>query len=76
VALYTEELFSRTPARLLRLLPAGATVAGWDSHPLEDRAFARRTVFLRASLHRSRGGGHESLDLQILLQRFEKISTT
>jgi hypothetical protein len=28
---------------LLRLLPAGATVAGWASHPLEDRAFARRT---------------------------------
>lgn len=31
------------PLRLLRLLPAGATVAGWDSHPLKDRAFARRT---------------------------------
>jgi peptidoglycan/LPS O-acetylase OafA/YrhL len=31
-------------ARLLRLRPAGATVAGWDSHPLEDRAFARRTA--------------------------------
>jgi hypothetical protein len=29
--------------RLLRLLPAGTIVAGWDSHPLEDRAFARRT---------------------------------
>ena len=31
------------PPRLLRLLPAGAKVAGWDSHPLKDRAFARRT---------------------------------
>jgi hypothetical protein len=35
------------PPRLLRLLPAGATVAGWGSHPLEDRAFARRTEFFR-----------------------------
>ena len=33
------------PPRLLRLLPAGATVAGWDSHPLKDRAFARRTKY-------------------------------
>jgi hypothetical protein len=32
-----------SPPRLLRLLPAGATVAGWDLHPLKDRAFARRT---------------------------------
>jgi hypothetical protein len=31
------------PPRLLRLLPAGAIVAGWGSHPLKDRAFARRT---------------------------------
>ncbi|MHB1737497.1 MAG: hypothetical protein ACYCQM_13195, partial [Acidithiobacillus sp.] len=31
------------PPRLPRLLPAGATVAGRDSHPLKDRAFARRT---------------------------------
>ena len=28
----------------LRLLPAGATVAGRDSHPLRNGAFARRTV--------------------------------
>lgn len=34
------------PPRLLRLLPAGATVAGWDLHPLEDRAFARRTLLV------------------------------
>ena len=27
---------------MLRLLPAGA-VAGWDLHPLESAAFARRT---------------------------------
>ncbi len=26
------------------LLPAGATAAGWDSHPLGKRAFPRRTV--------------------------------
>ena len=32
--------------RPLRLLPAGATVAGRDSHPLRDGAFARRTVKL------------------------------
>ena len=30
--------------RPLRLLPAGATVAGRDSHPLRNDAFARRTV--------------------------------
>jgi hypothetical protein len=34
------------PPRLLRLLPAGATVAGWGSRPLKDRAFARRTNYL------------------------------
>ena len=32
------------PSRLLRLLPAGTRVAGRDSHPLENRAFARRTI--------------------------------
>ena len=31
------------PPRLLRLLPAGAKIAGRGSHPLKDRAFARRT---------------------------------
>ena len=31
------------PPSLLRLLPAGATVAGRDLHPLNDSAFARRT---------------------------------
>ena len=30
------------PPQLLRLLPAGA-IAGWDFHPLENAAFARRT---------------------------------
>jgi hypothetical protein len=35
---------------LLRLLPAGATVAGWDSHPLENSAFPRRTG-IQASLN-------------------------
>jgi hypothetical protein len=28
---------------LIRLLPAATEVAGWDSHPLKDRALARRT---------------------------------
>ncbi len=31
------------PPRLLQLLPAGAKVAGRDSHPLKDSALARRT---------------------------------
>jgi hypothetical protein len=31
------------PPRLLSLLPAGVTVAGWEFHPLKNRAFARRT---------------------------------
>jgi hypothetical protein len=38
------EIAPNLPPRLLRLLPAGATVAGWGSHPLKDRAFARRTA--------------------------------
>ncbi|MFH0994233.1 MAG: hypothetical protein V1844_01870, partial [Pseudomonadota bacterium] len=29
---------------LLQLLPAGAKVAGRDSHPLKNSAFARRTI--------------------------------
>ncbi len=33
-----------SPPRLLRLLPDGA-VAGWDLHPLESAALARRTPF-------------------------------
>ena len=40
------------PPRLLRLLPAGATVAGQDSHPLEDSAFARRTLMKSVYLTR------------------------
>jgi hypothetical protein len=32
------------PPSSLRLLPAGTTVAGRDSHPLKMHAFARRTV--------------------------------
>ena len=60
VALYTEELFSRTPARLLRLLPAGATAAGWDSHPLEDRAFARRTAFSGLAVPHLKEGAESS----------------
>ena len=34
---------SRYLLQPLRLLPAGATVAGRDSHPLRDSAFPRRT---------------------------------
>jgi len=41
---------------LLRLLPAGATVAGRDSHPLEDSAFARRTLTFELSRVRRRDG--------------------
>ena len=47
------------PTSPLRLLPtclpsfrrrqAGATVVGWDSHPLEIRAFSRRTELFRLS---------------------------
>ena len=37
------------PPPLLRLLPAGATVAGRDSHPLEDSALSRRTLTLELS---------------------------
>ena len=38
----------------LRLLPAGATVAGRDSHPLGSGAFPRRTVY--SVLHRHTQG--------------------
>ena len=31
------------PTSPLRLLPTEATFVGWDSHPLEFRAFSRRT---------------------------------
>jgi hypothetical protein len=31
------------PPPPLRLLPAGAKVAGWDSHPLKSATFSRRT---------------------------------
>ena len=34
-----------------RLLPAGATLAGWDSRPPEDRAFARRTRKIGYVIH-------------------------
>ena len=33
----------------LRLLPAGATVAGWVSHPLRNSAFSRRTTRWKAT---------------------------
>ena len=31
------------PPRPFQLLPAGTTVAGWESHPLRERAFPRHT---------------------------------
>jgi hypothetical protein len=51
------------PPRLLRLLPAGATLAGRDLHPLKNCAFPRHTTSspllpdLRFGTHR-RGGAH------------------
>ena len=50
------------PPRLLRLLPAGATITGRASHPLKDRAFARRTnplISYDASDRRIAVGGGE-----------------
>ena len=46
----------------LRLLPAGATVAGRDSHPLWNGAFSRRTL-----KYNIRGGGDHHLGPQVLL---------
>ena len=43
-----------------RLLPAGATVAGRDSHPLGKSAFARRTVDLKLIRHAARLQGNAS----------------
>ncbi len=42
----------------LRLLPAGATVAGRDSHPLRDGAFPRHTVTLNDSSELVEHRGH------------------
>ena len=46
---FSSECFrrSRYLPHPLRLLPAGATVAGRDSHPLRNGAFARRTTNFR-----------------------------
>lgn len=38
------------PPHLLSLLPAGVTVAGWESHPLRNRALARRTELIGLEL--------------------------
>ena len=40
------------PSRLLQLLPAGAKVAGWGSHPLRNCTFARRTEIFGIGLLR------------------------
>jgi hypothetical protein len=49
------------PPPLLRLLPAGATVAGRDSHPLNDSAFARRTETSGlAHLSRKQASAHDN----------------
>ena len=42
-----EALKISLPTSPLRLLPTGATVVGWDLHPLKIRAFSRRTGFQR-----------------------------
>ena len=39
----SEASVASLPPRLLRLLPAGAQVAGWELHPLRKQTFARRT---------------------------------
>ena len=52
------------PPRLLQLLPAGATVAGQDSHLLKDSAFSRRTkmdLFSRHSEPFGRGEGRQQV---------------
>ena len=41
--LYTRSFTGFVTSTPFRLLPAGTTVAGWDSHPLRDGAFSRRT---------------------------------
>src|SRR5260370_21818763 len=49
------------PPSSLRLLPAGAKVAGWELHPLKRDTFARRTltpffpIFRRPSCCRRKG---------------------
>jgi hypothetical protein len=55
------------PPRLLSLLPAGVTVAGWDSHPLGNRAFARHTEISR--LEESVGTKNTSCDSQTTYRR-------
>ena len=41
------------PPRTARPLPAGRTVAGWDSHPPGKRAFPRRTWVGRLAVRRA-----------------------
>src|ERR1700680_460739 len=41
-----------SPSRLLRLLPAGATLAGRDLHPLKNRAFPRHTLMSRSCVRK------------------------
>jgi hypothetical protein len=50
------------PPRSSRLLPAGATVAGWELHPLKIAAFARRTLSGVTTLrtpHNGMASGHQ-----------------
>ncbi len=44
VTRYSKASAISLPPRLLRLLPAGAIVAGSDLHPLKNAALARRTL--------------------------------
>ena len=43
------------PPQLLRLLPAGAKVAGWELHPLRKPRLSRRTGMSTPSVHCSLG---------------------
>jgi hypothetical protein len=63
------------PPRLLRLLPAGATVAGRDSHPLKDRALARHTtkIYL-SSAHLSSSGIGTWNQVQLESRRYSSAS--
>ena len=58
----------------LRLLPAGATVAGRDSHPLRNGAFSRRTrkTTLRTLIHITFPAYKARLDALVLVRARER----
>ena len=66
------------PPLLLRLLPAGATVAGWVSHPLKIAAFSRRTELFGLKWDPGPGpqpkhGNRETLSLSISKRFYPRI---